>query len=367
MSASESVLAALHLPRRFAQASWPRRIAAAAIFAAAAAIVWWAMRLPAAMPVEDAQGWQAMSGDEIRLVAPQGASLLDFQGPVGKGVTVSVDSAQLAPASAAGLAELGVHAPQGQAPIDWGLDDGGQGRAALRLSLAPMGPHPALVARMNAGDGVTGLTFAAEDARLAVSVSGALADAKPPLAHVRIGDQAFDVEAGAFPLAAEAPPGAVVSLSYAQADPDRGVFRWGVRGGGGQHFSDLALAAVQLRRAGEPDRADACGAAPGTLVAFSSMDVAKLSCAPTLRLRGLDLSRSGGAVQVTGLGFVAEHGKAHVFSWKAFTENPLIDGLAGAAFTGLVGWTIHTVLGRPKRTSTAPAPPKPRRRLAKPA
>src|SRR5581483_10242699 len=144
------------------------------------------------------------------------------------------------------------------------------------------------------------------------------------------------------------------------------VFRWGVRQGGLEHFSDLALAAVQLRRAGEPDRADACGAAPGTLVAFANTDVRKLACAPTLRLRGLDLSRSGGAVQVTGVGFVAEHGKAHVFSWKAFTENPLIDGLAGAAFTGLVGWTIHTVLGRPK-PPPAPATPRPRRRVVRAA
>src|SRR5579859_2557043 len=111
MSVGAQVLAALHLPRRFGQASWPRRLVAIGVFAAAAAVVWWGMSLPAAMPVEDAQGWQAMSGDEIRLVGPQGASLLSFQGPVGKGVTVSVENAQLAPASAAGLAELGVHPP----------------------------------------------------------------------------------------------------------------------------------------------------------------------------------------------------------------------------------------------------------------
>jgi hypothetical protein len=227
---------------------------------------------------------------------------------------------------------------------------------------------------MNGGPGQTGLVFAGEDARLAVSVAGALVepqpgdapDAKPPLAHMQIGDQPIDVTAGAFPLEAEVAAGQPVSLTYVQAEPDRGVFRWGVRDPG-QQFSDLGLSAVQLRRPGEPDRVDACGAAKGTLLALTSMDVTKLRCAPTLRLRGLDLSGSGGAVQVTGLGFVAENGKAHVFSWKAFGENPLINGLAASAFGALVLWTIHTVLGRPAPAPAQPAPRKPRRRAPKAA
>jgi hypothetical protein len=358
---------ALALPQRAAQASWPRRIAAAAIFLAAAGLVWWAMHLPLAVPVEDepAAGWTVLSGDEITLVGPQTPSLLTYQSPVGKGVTLGLDQASLTPDTVAGLTELGLKPPAGPVPVRWITHDGGGGRAMITLNLRPTGPHPALVVRLNSGAGITGLTFLGQDASLEVSISAALADPAPgasvasaPDAQVGLGDQSFLVTAGAFPLDLEVPAGSPVNLSYAPGGPDTSVFRWGVRAQADQHFSSLPLAAVRLRRQNEADRQDACGAPAGAFVAWRGGAVSQLNCAPTLLLRGLDLSQTGEKVQVSGLGYAAQNGQARVFSFDELGKNPLLSGLAGAGFTALVGWTIHIVLGTPKRAAKPGGKPR---------
>jgi hypothetical protein len=371
MSLGEAILEAVDLRRRFAAASWPRRIAAVGVIAVAAAVPWWAMHLPVAMAVEDATHWQATAGDKIRLANPDGAALLSFEGPIGKAVTLQLPNATITDASAASLAGLGVSLAKRSGELDWATDDGGYGRTQVQLRLTPTGRRPALLVQMNDGPGLTGLVFSGEDARLTVSITGALVPppagappSKPPDADIKVAGQEFFVTAGAVPLEAEAPPGAAVALTYEQADPDRGIFLWGVPPGSLQHFSDLTLAAVQLSRPGEPDRVYACGAQPGAFVAPFGEDVAKLSCAKTLKLRGLDLSRSGGAVQVSGQGFVAENGAAHVYSWDDFKESPVIGGLIGAAFSALVVWALHAVLGKRRRE---PAKHAPRRRLRKAA
>jgi hypothetical protein len=370
MSLGEAIFEALDLPHRFLQASWPRRIGAIGVVVAAAAVSWWAMHLPVAMAVEDATHWQATAGDNIRLVNPDGAALLTFEGPVGKGVTLQLPNATISDASAASLASLGEPLAKRSGEFDWATDDGGYGRTQVKLKLTPTGPRPALRVQMNDGPGLTGLVFSGEDARLTVSIEGALVPppdgappSKPPDADIKVAGQEFFVTAGAVPLEAEAPPGAAVALTYAQTDPDRGIFLWGVPPGALQHFSDLTLAAVQLSRPGEPDRVYACGAAPGAFVAPFGEDVAKLSCARTLRLRGLDLSRSGGAVQVSGQGFVAESGAAHVYSLDDFKESPVIGTFVAAAFAGLVVGALHTVLGKP-RGKPAEDEPRPRLREA---
>jgi hypothetical protein len=366
VSADLAWLEALRLPRRVAQASWGRRVAAAGVFIAAAAAIYWATHLPVAMPVEDAKGWQVASGDEITLIEPRTASLLTFQSPVGKGVTLRLAKASLSTDTANGLGALGVSTPAGPVAVQWITRNGGGGRAMIEFNLRPTGPHPALVVKMTGGDGIVGLAFSGRDARLAVSMSGALVDNSAPDAQVSVGGEDFTVTGGAFPFELDVPAGAPVSLSYAQTESARPVFRWGVRLDPEQHFSDLPLAAVRLRREGEADRLDACGAPPKAFVAWRSLDVTHLSCAQTLRLKSLDLSPDGAAVRVNGQGFVAENGRAHVLSWKEVSANPLISGLAGAGFASFVTWTIHTVLGKPKKAASAPAP-KRRRRAAKSA
>lgn len=325
-------------------ASWARRALAAGVFLIAAAVVYRAMNLPAASPVEDSKVWQIDAGDEITLIAPRSGHVLGFQGPVGKGVALRFDRAAPTASTAAGLQALGIPVPAAGGPVQWITHDGGQSRAMADVSLQPTGPHPAVVVQLTGGDGVAEVSLAGQDARLVVAMSGAKVGDASPAADVTIGAKAFGVDAGgAFPIEVAAAPGAPVTLRYAMG-AEGAAFRWGEPLNQNQHLSVLELAGVRLRRPGEADRLYACGAQPGA-VAWRSTDVGRLPCEPTLRLRSLDLSPDGGRLAVTGSGYLVAAGEPVTLTWKRAADNPLISGMAGAIFAALVAWTIRMVLG----------------------
>ncbi len=324
---------------------WARRGLAVAVFVAAAAIVWRAMSLPAASAVEDATGWTIDAGDELTLIGPKPGQVLGFQGPVGKDVGLRFAGAALTDQTRQGLQALGVAIPQQAAPLQWVTHAGGGSRAMVDIRLQPAGPKPALVLQTTGGDGVAELAFSAQDARLTVAMSGAKVGEDSPPADVTIGGQAFRVRGGgAFPIEVEVPVGSSFTLRFAQVAADGAAFRWGVQPDPNRRLSVLELTGVRLRRPGETDRLYVCGAEPGA-IAWRAMDVARLACRPTLRLFGLDLSRSSAGLTVTGTGYVSVKGKPEVFSWKAVHDNPLVGGLAGAVYSAFVLWTMRWLLG----------------------
>jgi hypothetical protein len=342
---------------------WARRAVASAVFVLAAAIVYWAMNLPAASPVEDSKAWSIESGDEIVLIGPKSGEAMAFQGPVGKGVGVRFAQAALTPATASGLQALGIAAPSAPGPLQWITHDGGASRAMVDVRLTPAGPHPALSVRLTGGQGVAEVALAGRDANLVVAMSGAAVDRVSPTADVTVGQASFGVDAGgAFPLEVAVAPGSALTLRYAEG-AQGAAFRWGRPPDPNEHLSILELAGVRLRRPGEADRLYACGAAPGA-VAWRQTDVAKIACSPTLRLRGLDLSPDGGRLAISGSAYVVAAGEAVTLTWKRATENPLVSGLLGAAYAGVVGWTIRMLLGKPAAGPDTAARPRPRRRAS---
>lgn len=342
--------------------SWAPRAGAVALFAAGSVGLYHLLNLPAARPVEDVSGLTMAAGDELTLIGPQAGQVLTFSGPVGKGVAVRFSRAAFSSDTAAQLQAFSIAASQGDDRLQWVTHDGGAGRARLDVVLQPTGPHPALAIESTGGGAVAELAFRARDARLKVALAAAmLGDGAPNAEVLRGADEPFELGGGgAFPLSVEVPAGEAFTLRFAQAAADGATFRWGRRPVADRHLSRLQLSGLRLRRPGEDDRLYACGA-PDRAISWTTTEVERIACQPTLSLQGLDLSRDGAAVAVRGPAFVAVRGEPQVHSWKVITSNPLLAGLLGTTYAAIVAWTLRTMFTtRPG----LPAPPKRRRRAA---
>jgi hypothetical protein len=331
-------------------AAWPlwlKRAAAILAFLAAALALFALANLPVSRPVEDLPGWTVAAGDELTLAAPRPGPLLRFEGPAGKGVSLSFARAAPTAQTTAALQAYGVEAA-GKAPLRWVTHDGGGSAARIAVDLQPAGAHPALVVEVTDSERVAELTFRAIDARLRVSMVAPKVDDETPNAEVFAGEgEAFELGGGgAFPLEVEVPTGAAFTLRYAQAAAGGATFRWGVRPDPTRRLSILEIAGVRLRRSGVQDRLFACGAPEGA-VSWTTLQVTRIACRPTLRMHGLDLSGGSARLDVRGPGFAAVKGKPEALSWKVFTDNPLISGVLGAITAGILAWTLRTVLAKP--------------------
>jgi hypothetical protein len=330
---------------------WLRRGLALAVGVIAAAMVYWVMNLPAASPVDDAKNWTLDAGDQVSLLGPTTGHVLTVQGPAGKGVGVRFANAALTPSSAAGLQAIGVAVNGQPSNVQWITEDGGVSRATVSLDLQPAGPRPALVVQLTSGDGVAELSFKGQDARLRVLLSGALVGTGTPPAEVTVGGQAFAIESGgALPIEVDAPPGAPFTVRFSQAAAGDAHLDWGGLLNTMQRMTVLDLTGVRVQRSDGSERVYACGAGPHD-VAWRTMDVERLACQRTLRLQRLDLSPNGGDLDVIGSGFVIENGVSRVLSWSKAKDNPVLSGLAAAAFAGLTGWIVKMLLGQ---SATAP-------------
>lgn len=344
-------------PPRFAMLAanaWLRRAAAVLVFVAAAAIVYRAMSLPVASPVSGSQSWTINAGDQVTLLGPSPGPVLSFRGPVGKGVGLRYAQASLTSDTMDALTAFGIQPGAQPAAVQWITHDGGDSRAAVSMDLQPTGPHPALIVQLTSGDGVAEVGFRTQDARLRVSMSGPLAGPGTPDADVLVGTTPIKLQQAVFPIGVEVAPGAPFTLRFAQSAAGQAHFDWGQLVNPLTRITVLNLAGVRVQRPGETDPIYACGSSPKA-VAWRSTDVTRLGCQRNLRLQGLDLAPEGGSFKIVGSAFLVQNGEPVTLSWKKALANPLVSGLTGAIYAGLVGWTIKMLLGAPAGRAAKPA------------
>jgi hypothetical protein len=85
--------------------------------------------------------------------------------------------------------------------------------------------------------------------------------------------------------------------------------------------------------------------------------VPEAGCRSTLRVVDLKLARDGVAVEVNGLGFVAEDGEAAVLPLQKITDNPLISMVLGAAYAGLAAGAGRMLMRKRRQAAAAPDNP----------
>ena len=115
----------------------------------------------------------------------------------------------------------------------------------------------------------------------------------------------------------------------------------------------LRAATLDVQVPDEGRRLEACGAARGA-IAWTTTDVPDTGCRPALRIVDLKLARDGVAVEVNGLGFVAEDGEAAVLPLQKITDNPLISIVIGSAYAGLAAWAGRLVMRKRAQPAAAP-------------
>lgn len=337
----------------FAGNIWARRAAAVVVFAVAATVVYWGMHLPVALPVEDSKAsWTLQAGDQVSLLSPTPGRVLSFRGPLGKGVALRFALAAPSAETVDGLKMLGLAVAPQPEDVQWITHDGGASWASVNIDLQPSGPHPALMVQLTNGDGVAEVSFQSRDAKLRVSMVSPLVGVDQP-ADITLG--ATLLSAGALPIDVDVSPGQPFILRFAQSTAGAARFNWGGLVNRLTKMTVLDLAGVRVQRQGETDRIYACGAGPRA-VAWRTTKVEALPCQRTLRLQGLDLSREGGALTVIGSGFLVANGEPATLSWKTVTDNPVVSGLIGAAFAGLIGWILRMLLKAPAAVGEPPAP-----------
>lgn len=338
---------------------WGPRALAVLVFLSAAYLIFVLTNLPVATRVETAGTWKAMRGETLTVGLPRDAlgarrPVLSLNGPPGKDVGVSLDRAQFGAETRRDLTALGFGDIAGRSPAGWVSHAGGNGRAAVTVSLEPTGPDPALNLTPTGHGSVAEVVLRARDARMVLRLEASL-DPAAPEPELFGADRAWEVRmsgAGGFPVEVVTPPGAYAVLRLPEGAIGAADFRPG-EAGAPDRPAVLRAATLDVQVPDEGARLQACGAARGA-IAWTTTDVPDRGCRPTLRIVDLKLARDGVAVEVNGLGFVAEDGEAAVLPVQKITDNPLISIVIGGAYAGIAAWAGRLLMRKRAQPQAAP-------------
>jgi hypothetical protein len=341
---------------------WAPRVLAVLVFLSAAYLIFVLTNLPVATRVEAVSTWKAMRGEALTVgLAPgtpgPGRPVLSLNGPPGKDVSVWFDRARFGEETRRDLAALGFADIAAQSPAGWVSHAGGSGRAAVGVSLEPAGPRPALTLTPTGHGAVAEVVLRARDARMILRLEASL-DPAAPEPELFGPNRAWEVRmsgAGGFPVEVVVPPGAYAVLRLPEASVGAADFRMG-EATAPDRPALLRAATLDVQVPDEGKRLEACGATPGA-IAWTTTHVPEAGCRSTLRVVDLKLARDGVAVEVNGLGFVAEDGEAAVLPLQKITDNPLISMVLGAAYAGLAAWAGRMLMRKRRQAAAAPDNP----------
>jgi hypothetical protein len=337
---------------------WGLRVLAVLVFLSAAYLVFVLTNLPVATRVEAVGPWKAARGEVLTLglaaaEVGHGKPVISLNGPPGKDVGVWFEQAAFSPETRGDLVALGMGDTASLSPAGWVSHAGGSGRAAVAVGLEPTGPRPALSLTPTGHGAVAEVVLRARDARMILRLEASL-DPAAPDPELFGPNRAWEVRMtgqGGFPVEVAVPPGAYAVLRMPDASVDAAEFRMGGVASPGQPAL-LRARSLDVEAPGEGERLAACGARRGA-ISWASTRVGLHNCQPTLRLVDLELARDGVALEVNGLGFVAEDGEAAVLPLQKITDNPLISIVLGGLYAGIAAWSYRTLM----RRRNAQAPP----------
>jgi len=339
--------------------NWAPRALAVLAFLSAAYLIFVLTNLPVATRAEEVGPWKAARGEALTLGLARtdtgaGRPIVSLNGPPGKDVSVWFDQAVFGAETRGDLTAMGLGDTAALAPAGWVSHAGGTGRAAVSVSLEATGPRPALSLTPTGHGAVAEVVMRARDARMLLRLEASL-DPAAPDPELFGPNRAWEVRmtgAGGFPVEVVVPAGAYAVLRLPEASVGAAEFRMGGVAGPGQP-AILRVGALDVQAPGEGERLRACGARRGA-ISWTSTEVRLDDCRPTLRVVDLKLARDGVAVEVNGLGFVAEDGEAAVLPLQKITDNPLLSIVLGSLYAGIAAWSYRTLTR--KRTAPPPAP-----------
>lgn len=337
---------------------WGLRVVAILAFLSAAWLIFVLTNLPVATRAESVGPWKAARGEALTFglagsEVGRGRPVISLNGPPGKDVSVWFERAGFGAETRNDLTALGLGDTAGLSPAGWVSHAGGSGRAAVDVSLEPTGPRPALSLTPTGHGAVAEVVLRARDARMVLRLEASL-DPAAPEPELFGPNRSWEVRMaghGGFPVEVVVPPGAYAVLRLPEASVGAAEFRMGGVAGPGQPAL-LRASTLDVQAPGEGERLRACGARRGA-ISWTSTGVGLDNCQPTLRLVDLKLARDGVALEVNGLGFVAQDGEAEVLPLQKITDNPLLSAVLGGIYAAIGAWSWRTLMRRRK----APAPP----------